>query len=131
MAKGLKILVYIRAKINFQNRRCHESVWKRTHVCLHCLNTSKEDSLGGQKLSKDHSCKIAEISWVYWGQKALKQQQQQQKTPPTSQVFWERKNPMLSSKNKLQYIHFPDTTGTKRAFWQQTHQMGLVPICIK
>jgi len=51
MAKGLKILVYIRAKIIFQNRRCHESVWIQVRRIVWVA-----------KDSKDHSCKIAEIS---------------------------------------------------------------------
>ncbi len=71
----------------------------------------EEESLSGQRLSKDHSWSIAEISWVL-GSESHKNIYQ---TAPTSaHVVWEgfKINSPRSSKNKLQQIQLSDTTGT-------------------
>ncbi len=47
-----------------------KSAWKRTCVYI-VLMHAEEESLSGQRLSKDHSWRIAEISWVL-GQKPKK-----------------------------------------------------------
>ncbi len=71
----------------------------------------EKESLSGQRLSKDHSWRIAENSWVSGSENQKKNCQ----TAPTSpHVVWEgfKKNSPSSSKNNLQQIQLSDMTGT-------------------
>ncbi len=73
---------------------------------------AEEESLSGQRLSKDHSWRIVEISWVL-GFRNLKKKQI--KNPLYHHMLFGRvfkKNCPHSSKNKLQQIQLSDTTGT-------------------
>ncbi len=75
------------------------------------LMHAEEESLSGQRLSKDHSWRIVEISWVLGSETSKKIYQ----TSPTSpHVVREglKENSPSSSKNKLQHIQLSDTTGT-------------------
>ncbi len=71
----------------------------------------EEESLSGQRLSKVHSWRIAENSWVS-GSENLKKYCQIAPTSP--HVVWEgfKKHYPSSSKNKLQHIQLSDTTET-------------------
>ncbi len=71
----------------------------------------EEESFSSQRLSKDHSWRIAEISWVS-GSESLKKKIQQAPTSPHVVREGFKKNCPHSSKNKLQQIQLSDTTGT-------------------
>ncbi len=63
---------------------------------------SEEESLSGQRLSKYHSWRIADISWIFF-------EKNKKQTSPTSS------HGGFSSKNKLQHIQLSDTTGTSNS----------------
>ncbi len=68
----------------------------------------EEESLSGQRLSKDHSCRIVSLG-------VRKPKKKKNQTSPTSpHVVREgfKENSPHSSKNKLQQIQLSDTTGT-------------------
>ncbi len=71
----------------------------------------EEESLSAQRLSKDHSWRIAEISWVL-GSESLQKNIKQAPTSPNVVREGFKKNSPHSSKNKLQQIQLSDTTGT-------------------
>ncbi len=108
------------------------------------LMHGKEESLRDQRLSKDQSCRIVEISEA-WGQKPKNIYSNIPTSPHNCFQEGFKENSPHSSKNKLQHIQLSDTTGTSIgtgfygqmklkkniAFWQQTHQMSLVQTGIK
>ncbi len=119
-----------------------KSAWKRTCVYI-VLMHGEEESLSGQRLSKDHSWRIAEISWVL-GQKPKKKKIKLPYIHPHVVREGFQENSPHSSKNKLQQIQLSDTTGTsngtgfycqmnwkKSFFGSKTHQMSLVQTGIK
>ncbi len=71
----------------------------------------EEESFSGQRLSKDHSWRIAEIDWVL-GSESLQKNIKQAPTSPNVVREGFKKNSPSSSKNKLQQIQLSDTTGT-------------------
>ncbi len=96
-AKALKILISTK------------SAWKRT--CLHCLKAR----WGGQRFSKDHSWRIAEIA-VSGSESKKKIQHIYFKQHQYQCVFWRGSRKKLKcshpKKKKLQHILLPDTTVT-------------------
>ncbi len=86
-----------------------KSAWKRTCVYI-VLMHAEEESLSGQRLSKDHSWRIVEISWVL-GQKPKKKKSNiPYITTCCSGGFQEKLSSLIQ--NKLQQIQLSDTTGT-------------------
>ncbi len=77
----------------------------------------EEENFSGQRLSKDHSYRTAELV-DSWGQKA---KYIYQTTPTSPHVVQEgfKKNYPRSAKNKLQHIQLSDTTGTSNGFYGQ------------
>ncbi len=110
-AKALKIPIStIRVIIKrFQSTK-DKSAWKRTCVYI-VLMHAEEESLSDQRLSKDHSWRIAEISWVL-GSETWKNIYQTAPTSPHVVREGFKKNCPYSSKNKLQQIQLSDTTRT-------------------
>ncbi len=70
----------------------------------------EEESLSGQRLSKDHSWRIAEMLSL-----GIRKPKKKYQTAPTSpRIVREgfKKSSPCSSKNKLKHIQLSDTTGT-------------------
>ncbi len=80
------------------------------------LMHGEEQSLSGQRLSEDHSWRIAEIIWVL-GSESLKKKYQTAPTSPHVVQEGFKTNSPRSSKNKLLQIQLSDTTGTSKWHW--------------
>ncbi len=79
-------------------------------MCLYRPNAPWGGELEWQRLSKDHSWRIAEISWVLGSESLKKKSNIPYITTCCSEGF--KKNSPSSSKNKIQHIQLSDTTGT-------------------
>ncbi len=112
-------------------------------MCVYIVLMHREkESLSGQRLSKDHSWRIAEINWVL-GQKACLKKiiKKNSNTPYCSGGFQETFSWLIQKQTRAYSVVRHDwnfkwhwllwSDETKKAFWQQTHQMGLVQTGIK
>ncbi len=114
----------------FQSTGCFIAAWKRTCVCI-VLMHGEEESLSGQRLSKDHCFLGVRKPKIILKSSYI--------TTSCLGGFQEKTSALI--KNKLQHIYLSDTAGTskrtsfyaqmnlKKAFWYTIYNVHGLMLC--